>query len=122
MIGLARHMLGLREEELFRHEPEREAYRSDPLVHRRISARLWGEMQRNAASFAARAPQMRAPVLFQLPGDDRVVSSVASIRIGERMTGDVEVREYAHAYHALFHDPLAEDALADLSDWLQRHA
>jgi lysophospholipase len=113
---------GLREEELFREDSERQKYGSDPLVHHRISARLWGEMQRNAAILGDRAGQVRLPVLFQLPGDDRVVKSEASRVVAGRMAGNTDVRVYPGAFHALYHDPESEHGLSDLVAWLDGQA
>lgn len=110
---------GLRETVLFREAGEREAYRVDPLVHRRISARLWAEMLRNAERFAARAADVRTPLLFQLPGDDRVVSSAASREAARCFSSAVEVREYPASFHALYHDPDAATGLTDLTRWLE---
>lgn len=111
---------GLRVEELFRREADQREYADDPLVHRRISARLWGEMRRASARLLADANRLRVPVLLQLAGSDRVVSNSASRDFGARLAVRPEVIEYEGAYHALYSDPLAEQALADLSAWLER--
>jgi len=111
---------GLRVEELFRREPDQRAYADDPLVHRRISARLWGEMQRASVRLLADAHRLRVPVLLQLAGCDTVVSNSASRDFGARLAVRPEVIEYQDAYHALYFDPLAEESLADLSVWLKQ--
>ncbi len=111
---------GLRVEELFRREPDQRAYADDPLVHRRISARLWGEMQRASVQLLADAHRLRVPVLLQLAGCDTVVSNSASRDFGARLAVRPEVIEYQDAYHALYFDPLAEESLADLSVWLKQ--
>jgi lysophospholipase len=104
---------------LFRDEAEARRWARDPLVHHRISARLWGEMQRHAAILVRRAPQSRTPVLIQLAGEDRVVRTEAGHELAARLGGDVEAREYEGAFHDLFHDPASDQALADLSGWLR---
>jgi lysophospholipase len=110
---------GLREEDMFRDQAEQDRYRSDPLVHRRISARLWAEMLRNGEQLTERAAQVRLPVLFQLAGDDRVVNTDASRRVAQRMGVAAQVREYPDAFHDLYRDPLARSALGDVSEWLE---
>ncbi|MFQ5746277.1 MAG: alpha/beta hydrolase [Gemmatimonadota bacterium] len=108
---------GLRREKLFREEDEREAYRTDPLVHRRISARLWAEMRR--AAEALRGPDTgEAHLLFQVPGDDRIVNSRAALALASELGEGSEVREYPEAYHDLYHDPLRESALRDAAAWI----
>ena len=104
---------------LFRDEAEAGEWERDPLIHQRISARLWGEMQRNADLLVRRAPQVRTPVLVQLPGEDHVVRTEAGRALATRFGGAVEMREYEGAFHDLYHDPASERALADLSTWLR---
>jgi len=111
---------GIRSQDLFRQAEERERYDGDPLVHHRISARLWGEMRRNAAVLSRKAEQSRTPYLFQLPGDDRVVNSGASLEVAERLGGKSRVLEYDGAFHDLYHDPVSERASADLVEWIRR--
>lgn len=110
---------GLREENLFREEEERRRYAEDPLVHRRISARLWGEMLREAQRFDERIDQVRLPLLFQLPGEDRIVDADWTRTVALRLGPAAEVREYPRAYHDPYHDPAAEQALTDLVQWLE---
>jgi len=103
---------------LFRTAEDQAAHESDPLVHHRISARLWGEMQRQARVLVRRAEQSRTPFLIQLAGDDLVVSTLAGRDLAARLAGNVHVILYEDAYHDLYHDPVAERATADLVQWL----
>jgi len=107
---------GLRSERLFREEAEREAYRTDPLVHRRISARLWAEMLREAA--LARAEPVTAPLLVQIAGEDRIADSAATRALAGRFPA-ADVREYPEAYHDLYHDPVAGRCMAELTRWVR---
>lgn len=109
----------IRADMLFRTPDEARAWREDPLVHQRISARLWGEMQRHAAVLVRRASQSRTPMLIQIAGDDRVVSVEAGRDFVSRLGGKVRVREYDGAFHDLYHDPASDEALADLAEWLR---
>ncbi len=111
---------GLNVEELFRRESDQRTYAEDPLVHRRISARLWGEMQRASSRLLADAHRLRVPVLLQLAGSDTVVSNSAARDFGARLASRPEVIEYEDAFHALYFDPRAEEGLADLRGWLEQ--
>lgn len=102
---------------LMRTAEEREAYRSDPLVHGRISARLWGEMLRESRRLREDAGRLNRPLLLQLPGSDRVVDAGAARRFAGELEGRVHVREYPEAYHDLYHDPAAPEAVADVVAW-----
>ena len=109
---------GLALEDLFRREGDRRAYDEDPLVHRRISARLWGEMGRGAARLVAGAGTIGTPALFQLAGEDRIVANEATRSFAAALGSPAEVVEYEGAYHALYHDPRSAEAFADLGAWL----
>jgi alpha-beta hydrolase superfamily lysophospholipase len=104
----------IRTEMLLRTSDEREARERDPLVHQRISARLWGEMRRQAGVLLRRAEQSRTPVLVQLAGDDRVVSTPAARELATRLGGKARVVVYEDAYHDVYHDPVSRAAGADL--------
>lgn len=112
---------GIGTEELFRTEAEREEWDADPGVHHRISARLWGEMQRAAGRLREGSVALGVPSLFLLPGDDRVVSTAAAEAFAARVDPPAEIRVYEGAFHALHHDPATERCLADLTQWLDRH-
>lgn len=103
---------------LHRQEDARERHRRDPLVHRRISARLWGEMQREARALEAN-PRTGKPVLLQVAGDDRVVDPEAVEALGRRLEPEARVRVYPPAYHDLYHDPEGPDALEDALAWIR---
>lgn len=97
---------------LMREAEERQRHRSDPLVHRRISARMWGEMQRAATALAGRG-QISHPVMIQVPAEDRVVDVAATAEVAPRLGGSVQLVRYTDAYHDLYHDPRGEEAIAD---------
>lgn len=107
------------EREMLLRQPEaRERHRRDPLVHRRISARLWGEMQREARRLQGNSRTGR-PVLLQVVGDDLVVDSEAIRALAPRLSPAAEVREYPAAYHDLYHDPEGPAALRDATRWMR---
>ncbi|MGB5526582.1 MAG: lysophospholipase [Gemmatimonadota bacterium] len=108
----------IRADMLFRTEEEQAAHQDDPLVHHRLSARLWGDMRRQAAILVRRADQTRTPILVQVSGDDRVVSAAACHELASRFGGDTRVIEYEEAYHDLFRDPAADRAASDLVRWI----
>lgn len=108
----------IRADMLFRTPEEQRAREEDPLVHHRITARLFGEMRRQAAIMVRRAGQCRTAFLIQLPGDDRVVDTAAGRDFSTRLAGEVRVIEYEEAFHDLYRDPVAERAYADLATWL----
>lgn len=104
---------------LMRTPAERDAYHTDPLVHHRISARLWGEMLRESRRLREEAARLDRPLLLQIPGADRVVDSEATRQLARRLDGPVQTRDYPGAYHDLYHDPEAGTATADAVTWIR---
>ena len=109
---------GIRNEDVFRTREEQERRERDPLVHRKISARLWSEMLRNVEAMAD-GDVGEVPVLFQIPADDRIVDSAATAALIRGRFPDADVREYEEAYHDLYFDPVGETAVADVVDWIR---
>lgn len=110
---------GIRLENQFRGPEERLESQTDRLTHRRITARMWTELVRGANLAEEEAEAIGCPLLFQLPGDDRIVSSAAVLRLAERLAPSSEVTTYEGAFHDLYRDPVRDRALADLTRWLQ---
>lgn len=103
---------------LMRRPGDRERHRRDPLVHRRISARMWGEMQR-AARRLQEEPGSGRPVLLQVAGADRVVDAGAVEGLLDDMGSGARLERYPEAYHDLYHDPAASAALRDALAWIR---
>lgn len=110
---------GMGSDLVLRRPEARERRRRDPLVHRRISARLWGEMQR-ASRRLSEDPRTGRPVLLQVPGDDLVVDTSATGALADRLIPAAEVRAYPDAYHDLYHEPEGPEALEDALGWIRR--
>lgn len=92
---------------------------SDPLFHRRGTARLSTEVTAAIARVQAAAPALATPVLLQHGTADRMVPPEGSRRFaaaaGPRWCTLIE---YPGAYHALAADLDAATVLADLSAWI----
>ena len=106
---------GIDDEIVFREPTARERYAADPLVQRRISASHWIELERERARLVA-AADLDLPTLVLLAGDDRVVSTPATLAFARRLP-DATVREYPEAFHALHHDPVTPAVYAELIAW-----
>jgi alpha-beta hydrolase superfamily lysophospholipase len=97
----------------------REALLSDPLFHRRGTARLSTEVVAAMARVHAAAPDYPLPVLVLHGGSDRMVPPDGSrafvARVGQP---DREYREYPGAYHVLVADLDRDQVLADIERWI----
>jgi alpha-beta hydrolase superfamily lysophospholipase len=99
-----------------------EAYRHDPLVHSRISARLFVEMQDAAGIALTQMPVIAVPdLLLLLPLEDGIcdtdASRAATSRIGTAT--NVAVRDYENAFHEVLNETCRERVVRDLLHWLE---
>lgn len=98
------------------------AYRNDPLVHDRISARLAALLVSAGAECIAGAPDWRVPTLLMYAGDDRLVNpggSRAFATAAHRQM--VQAHCFEHMYHEIFNEPDRDKVLAVLQTWLQNY-
>lgn len=78
---------------------------SDPLIHYRISCRLFSQLDRALEGSQGMAPKIKCPVLMLTAGDDRVVS----VRAAERFFSNLTYPDKSHtAYPGLYHEILNE--------------
>lgn len=101
-----------------------QAYINDPLVGRRISARLFTEMVRAMTDTLKDAPLLSKPLLLQAAGDDRLVDPSAARIFFDRVTaGDKTLHIYDGLFHEIYNEEqnLRKKVLTDLETWLQNH-
>jgi len=99
----------------------RDAIVSDPLFHRKGSARLAAEVLATARSVRQNAGAFAVPLLLIHGGADRMVFPEGSRAFyAEAGPADKQYLEYPGAYHALFADLDREQVLADLERWMRQ--
>lgn len=104
---------------LSRDPAAREVILSDPLFHRRASARLAAELLATAARVRRRAGEFATPLLLLHGGADRMVLPGATRAFFERVGHPDKAHiEYPGAYHALFADLDSARVLDDLERWM----
>jgi alpha-beta hydrolase superfamily lysophospholipase len=97
------------------------AYKADPLVHRRISARLLRSMLSAIDYCHAHAGALDIPALLLVAGDDHVVDAEGSKRFFAHLPeGRAQMHVYEGMYHEIFNEPDAQRSYADLKAWLER--
>jgi alpha-beta hydrolase superfamily lysophospholipase len=110
---------GLDRQYLCRDSEVVKAYREDPWVHDRISARLAHWIQVQGASCIDLAPQLSIPTLLMFAGNDKFVSE-----LGSRFFADVATRElmtvkyFEPMYHEILNDPERDKVLSVMRQWL----
>ena len=96
-----------------------EAYRTDPLVHGKISSRLYTEWQRAAADDLARADEINVPFLILAGTDDRLIDPAGSRQLHERASKMSELRMLEGRYHEPFNDRDSDEVFAMIAEWLK---
>jgi alpha-beta hydrolase superfamily lysophospholipase len=102
------------------HDPKVvQAYRSDPLVHDRISGRLARFIADEGAEVRARAPGWKVPTLLMYAGDDHVVDAEGSRAFAAAAPAEmVSARCFDALYHEIFNEQDPEPVYDCLRQWL----
>lgn len=109
---------GLDPEALSRDPAVGNAYRADPLVHHRMTAGGWKEIQWAQRAVAADAHRIEGPIQFLLAGEDRIVDASIARAFADGIRGTVQVRWYPEMYHEPLHDPQRDLVIADVLTFL----
>lgn len=97
------------------------AYRVDPLVHNRISARLAHFIAVTGPKVIAMAPHWTVPTLVLYGGDDRLINPQGSRRFAKAAPRNkVKAVCFEKMYHEIFNEPDAVAVYAALQHWLDR--
>lgn len=95
------------------------AYKADPMVHDRISARLARFIADAGPQTLARAAHWKVPTLLMYAGDDRLLNPQGSRRFAAAAPkGVVTSVCFDNLYHEIFNELNAEPVFAELKRWL----
>ncbi len=107
------------------HDPDViSGYDHDPLVHRRISARMFTEMISEMEHTTRRAAMITNPLLMQVAGADRLVDPALSVSFFEDVAStDKRLHLYDPLFHEIYNESAADRAevLNDLQNWISGH-
>jgi len=96
-----------------------QAYRDDPLVHDRITPRLFNDASRAMGLAMQRGEKLRTPLLFLLAGQDRIVSTLRSNAFARALPArDVTIRIREDDYHEILNEPGRAIAIQEIRDWI----
>ncbi|MEE4198635.1 MAG: alpha/beta hydrolase [Bacteroidales bacterium] len=97
-------------------------YIKDPLVHEKISVRMFFEIYR-AGNWALENPQrLNIPVLIQHGNADKITSFHASKEFadhGKTLTKDIAFKEWKGMYHELHNELKYEEVFKFVVEWLE---
>jgi acylglycerol lipase len=96
------------------------AYRSDALVHQgHPTVALAVALVTRMELLAARAPELRLPLLLQHGTADRICDPGGTRALAASAgSADLTVRWYEGFWHEIYHEPGRAQPLADLREWL----
>ena len=99
------------------------AHMEDPLVHYRITARLFLEFQIMRSSLMKRVGELKTPTLVIQGGEDHVADPAGSEKwVKMAPQGLVELRLYPGLYHEVLAEVGRTEIIASLIDWLEKPA
>jgi alpha-beta hydrolase superfamily lysophospholipase len=105
------------------HEPgEVAAYRADPLVHDRVTPRMYGFLTDAGAATRRDAARIGVPTLLLVAGDDGIVAARGSRELAAALAPGIgTLHDYDGLYHELFNErePDRGRVLDDLGAWLE---
>ena len=114
---------GLDATKISRDENVVSAYKNDPLVHDRVSARFFTELLAAIESVNQQASALNVPVLMQVAGEDYLVNADSSKHFFEKLTlQDKTLHVYDDMYHEIYNAPQDQKGrvLDDLETWLDK--
>lgn len=95
------------------------AYSADPLVHDKISARLYTEWLRASEEVQRRAADIRVPFYLSLGDTDRLIDHTAALEFaGHAVNAHPTVRVWPGRYHEPFNDLDADEVFDGIAGWL----
>jgi len=113
---------GLDQNALSRDPSVVKAYKADPLVHGKVSAR-WGTESLSAVeSVKMHVEDINIPILIIHGGADRINSAEGTRKFFDQIRfHDKEFLGYPDSYHEVHNDLDCHKMLSDLLDWINRH-
>ncbi|HEY1406876.1 MAG TPA: alpha/beta hydrolase [Spirochaetota bacterium] len=117
VTGLDPHLLSHDEQEVAN-------YMSDPLVHNKITPRLYSEILKNGEYCLDRAADIRLPLLIAHGGGDKIVSPKGSEVLFERaLSDDKQLLLIPELFHEIMNETPREraKALSAIASWIVGH-
>lgn len=97
-----------------------DAYVGDPLVHRKVSARLLKSMLAAVEYCQTQAPSLSTRTLLLVAEEDRLVDARGSAAFHAKLASGIgTLRTYPGFYHEIFNEAEAERVFQDVRAWLR---
>ena len=97
-------------------------YANDPLRHDKVSSRLFLGMRDAMVDVEEKAADIHMPILFQLAGDERIVSTPAAEDIFSRIgSKSKKIYIYPDSMHEIYNDLDRDEVIRDLKAFLREN-
>lgn len=96
------------------------SYENDPLVHNRISARMFISAYQAGQWALEHASEFSLPLLLMHGGDDNLISVKASHEFANMQTKNCTLKIWDGLYHEIHNEPEKEEVFKFLIDWLNK--
>ena len=96
-----------------------EAYRTDPLVHTKISSRMYTEWLAATRDILSRAGEIKVPFLILAGTDDGLIDPEGSKELHSKAPSTSELRLLEGRYHEPFNDRDNEEVFTLITSWLR---
>lgn len=93
-------------------------YAADPLVHDKISARLYNEMYANGLWALDNAAKLELPLLLMHGSADRLTSAPASQEFARRADKFIQIRIWDGLFHEIHNEPEKAEVMGVMLKWL----
>lgn len=97
------------------------AYRTDPLVHDRISVRLFVAVNQAGHWAIDNAAQFKLPLLLMHGGGDRITSVEATKLFASHIQKNCTLKIWPDLFHELHNEPEKEEIMSYLIGWVKSH-
>ena len=96
------------------------SYENDPMVHDRISARMFISAYQAGQWALEHAPEFSLPLLFMQGGDDKIISIEASREFASKIKENCTLKIWNGLYHEIHNEPEKEEVFKFLIKWLDK--
>lgn len=100
-----------------------DCYKSDRLVHSKMTPGFWDETLRAIQDTLSQTATISTPVQFFIPLADGLINSDISLEFFNRLRAqEKSLKTYPGSHHETFNDLDKEKAFSDLGYWIQEHS
>ncbi len=110
----------LNQSDLSHDEKVVQAYATDPLVHNKISVRLYSSIYSNGLSALEHAAEVKIPMLLMHGSADKITSAKASEEFATKAGKIVSLRIWDGFYHEIHNEPQKAEVLRTMVSWLDK--